>query len=313
MARTIIGPGAHGEIARTVQNVLLGRSFLQPQQVDGWYWNGTQAAVSRFQTSVGVNANGIVDDVTWAALLPGIPIPSLLERCLALTAAFEGHGYGLPVGDFDGAGLTWGIIGFTLKHGEVGEILREIQTDNPTLIQEMFGPHAAELLRILKRPIDDQLRWAQTITVSGGRLAEPWRTSFQTLGASADVQRIQRAHAERDYFVPACETAAGFGLKTELGAALCFDIHVQNGGVSKRARAAIKPATGGPESTLRESIARAVGNAARAAYRDDVLARKLTIARGRGKVHGADYELENWGLADIECEQPIRKAVAANA
>jgi hypothetical protein len=40
------------------------------------------------------------------------------------------HNYGLIVGKFDGAGLTWGIIGFTLKHGELSEIVLEAFAKN---------------------------------------------------------------------------------------------------------------------------------------------------------------------------------------
>ena len=33
--------------------------------------------------------------------------------------------------------------------------------------------------------------------------------------------------------------------------------------------------------------------------REDVRARKLTLATGAGVVHGATYLLRNWGLADL--------------
>lgn len=40
-------------------------------------------------------------------------IPAALDRSLQVTAAFEGHGFGMLQGNWDGAWLTWGIIGFT--------------------------------------------------------------------------------------------------------------------------------------------------------------------------------------------------------
>ena len=50
----------------------------------------------------------------------------------------------------------------------------------------------------------------------------------------------------------------------------------------------------------REIIATAVGeNAKNVAYRQDVLTRKLTIARGEGTVHGTKYVLKNWGIAEL--------------
>jgi hypothetical protein len=46
-------------------------------------------------------------------------------------------------------------------------------------------------------------------------------------------------------------------------------------------------------------IANAVADAASATYRDDVRARKLTLAKGTGVVHGATFALQSWGLDDV--------------
>ena len=59
---------------------------------------------------------GCADPFTWERAT-GQQWPSLFERCLQVTARLEGHGYQMVAGDFDGAGLIWGVIGFTLKHG----------------------------------------------------------------------------------------------------------------------------------------------------------------------------------------------------
>ena len=49
---------------------------------------------------------------------------------------------------------------------------------------------------------------------------------------------------------------------------------------------------------LRVIVANAVADASQPTWREDVLGRKLTIATGKGTVHGRDYVLENWGLSD---------------
>lgn len=50
----------------------------------------------------------------------------------------------------------------------------------------------------------------------------------------------------------------------------------------------------------REVIATAVGeNAKNVKFRQDVLDRKLTIARGEGIVHDTKYVLKNWGIAEL--------------
>jgi hypothetical protein len=282
-----------------VQNGLVTAAWMNAADVDGWYGRGTAAAVSAHQRAHSLPATGIVDSDTWASLLPGSAVPSLLQRCLDLTGAFEGHDYTLAVGNFDGAWLTWGIVGFTLKHGALAKILLEVERTCPDALQLAFADQRAEILSVMRAKPKQQQQWADSVTVRGGLLAEPWRTAFRTLGKSIDVQKIQQHVAETDYFQPAVDTARRFGLTSELGVALCFDIHVQNGGINKRAQSLLGEAQRGDELALRTAIAEAVAKSARPEYRDDVRTRKLAIATGRGRVHGADYVLENWGLQEM--------------
>src|SRR5690242_325125 len=87
-------------------------------QVDGLFGGQTRDSLSAFQTSRGLPITGTVSDTTWPALMR-TDAPPIFERCLQVTAAFEGTGFTLVVGNFDGAGITWGIIGFTLVNGEL--------------------------------------------------------------------------------------------------------------------------------------------------------------------------------------------------
>ena len=87
---------------------------------------------------------------------------------------------------------------------------------------------------------------------------------------------------------------------TELSAALCFDIHVQNGGISQAARDDLPPlAAGAPERTYREQIANAVADHSRGRYRENVRRRKLALATGSGVANGVNVVLVNWGLAEL--------------
>lgn len=299
MARIVLGPGAHGGLVAEVQRALLAAG-CDPHGIDGGYGGHTSAAVGAFLQSRGLPASGVVDEQTWTLLLQK-PAPGTDLRSLELTAAFEGHNYTLAVGNFDGAWLTWGIIGFTLRYGKVSKILLEIEAQHPQLLEEAFGPNAARLMSVMHGPAADQESWADSVTVRG-LLAEPWRTGFATLGGFPEVVAIQRRLAHDDYFLPALATARKYGLRSELGLALCFDIHVQNGGIGRKARAEIRQAVADhpdPDETfLRQTIAEAVANGARTKWREDVRRRKLAIANGRGTVHGHEYVLENWGLAE---------------
>ena len=310
MGRTIIGPGTHGAIARAVQNALVTAGWMSAADVDGWYGRGTAGAVSAHQRAHAFEATGTVDTDTWTSLLAGSATPSLLQRCLDLTGAFEGHDYTLAVGNFDGAWLTWGIVGFTLKHGALAKILLEAERTCPDALRLAFAEHAEEILAVMRAKPKQQQTWADSVTVGGGLLSEPWRTAFRTLGKAVEVQKIQQEVAASDYFQPAVDTARSLGLKAELGVALCFDIHVHNGGINKRAQSLLGDTKPAEESSLRRAIAEAVAKSARAEYRDDVLARKLTIATGSGRVHGAEYQLVNWGLAELPAEITLRAKAA---
>jgi hypothetical protein len=118
-----------------------------------------------------------------------------------------------------------------------------------------------------------------------------------------EVQAVQLAMADKDYFQPALVTAGQFALTTELGLALAFDIHVQDGGIKQSARDQIaeerEEHSINNERDLRIIIANAVADNASDAFREDVRSRKLTIATGAGSVHGLTFLLRNWGLDEF--------------
>jgi Glycosyl hydrolase family 46 len=227
------------------------------------------------------------------------------DRSLQLTAAFEGHDFTLAQGNFDGAGVTWGIIGFTLTNGSLSRVVLDVHSRKPALVQQAFGAKADQLLAVVRGSRAQQLAFADSISLgaSKSRLAEPWRSGFRRFGELEDVQAIQLDLADRGYFRPALQTARALRLNSELGIALAFDIHVQNGSISSPAREQIRQQLAqhpvDHEREVRVIIANAVANQSRPEFREDVRSRKLTIATGTGSVHGATYVLRNWGLADL--------------
>lgn len=300
MARTFFAVGAIGPIVKRIQKEL----GVKDADADGIYGSGTATVVSGFQRSHSLPAMGAVDDATWNLLMKR-PVPAASERALQLTAAFEGHGFELAVGNFDGALLTWGIIGFTMASGEVQAIVLNINTASPQLVQQAFGTYESELLDLMRGPHDKQLQWTNDHTLDHGGLAEPWKTMFARFGSFPEVQAEQMAHVRNEYMEPAVATAKSLGLITELGLALCFDIHVQNGGIKTAAMADIQQqiTPGMAELDLRRIVANAVASHARPIYREDVRRRKLTIATGQGTVHGHNYVLTNWGLGEFNAAE----------
>ncbi len=310
--RVLLGPGAIGETVRQVQMVL-GSNGFNFHICDGWYGPATAECVKAYQRAKALPETGAIDDEGTWQLLMKCPIPTVSERCLQLTAAFEGHGFEKAVGNFDGALLTWGIIGFTLASGGIQNIVQNINRTKPDLVKQAFGDYTSELLQLMTASREWQLQWATQHTVSSGSLAEPWRTMFQNFGSLPDVKREQLKQVQARYMAPAVSTAKRLGFTSELGLALCFDIHVQNGGIKHTALDQIRQqsADGAPEPKLRTIVANAVADWARPAWSDDVRCRKLAIAAGRGFVHGHEFVMENWGLSgDFEAPELTAPALA---
>ncbi len=303
MARTLLARGSRGWLVGRIQSALADQE-LYTAPLDDDFGPRTERAVMSFQTARNVSATGRVDHATWTALL-NEPPPTLFQRCLQLTAHFEGHGFTRAAGNWDDAGLTWGIIGFTLKFGKVQQILREAARREPAAVRASLVGLNDDLLGMLDAPLSDQMSWADGISEPPRKhsLREPWRSAFVRLGELPVVREIQLRMAHDDYFVPALATARRNRLTTEQGVALCFDIHVQNGGIDQGDAAAIAAGLpslpAGDEQALRVLIANSVADNARAAFREDTRSRKLAIAAGNGRVRGASFSLDAWGLGEF--------------
>ena len=271
MARTLFARGSRGWLVGRLQSALADQK-LYAARIDDDFDALTEGGVMSFQKARNSPPTGRVDDVTWAALL-NEPIPSLFHRCLQLTSYFEGHGFTRAAGNWDGAGLTWGIIGFTLKFRKVQAILLEAVRREPAAVRTALVGLNDELLRILRASLDDQMTWADSISEPPKRLLlrEPWRSAFIRLGELPLVREIQLRLAHDDYFVPAFATARRYHLTSEQGIALCFDIHVQNGGIDAADAAAIAAGLPslppGDEQALRVLIANSVADNAQPAFR----------------------------------------------
>jgi hypothetical protein len=293
MEKVLLAKGSRGELVRRAQ-LKLGAN------PDGDYGDITVGAVAAFRRRNGLGRLGLIDSPTWLALL-GRPLPPLRDRALQVTASFEGHGFTLVQGNFDGAGLTWGVIGFTLLHGEIPAIVLDAQRRNPQLVRQAFGTKTDELLSVMRAPKARQLAFADSISLgaSKARVAEPWKTAFRRFGELPAVQKLQLARVDVRWKA-ARDLAASLGLKTELGFALAFDIVVQNGSLKPAARTRIERDVAAhpihKERELRTIVANAVADHSNPAFREDVRSRKLTLASGAGQVHGRTYILRNWGL-----------------
>lgn len=304
-----------GEMVRQIQLGLKNATF-DPGEIDGIYGRDTETALMDFQEKRGLQVSGKVTGETWLNLMKEDP-PRIFDRCLQLTSDFEGHGFNKIVGNFDNAGVTWGIIGFTLRHGEIQAIVNTVQQNHPELLDQAFGNLKDELLGVLQKDRTGQLDWANSISlgINKYRVEQPWEEAFSAFGTFPEVQEVQLQRVEK-YWDIAQRDSERFGMKTEQGIALCFDIAVQNGGIDfkdedRRLRRWLEKNPGATDRDRRIVVADVVAENSRPQYIEDVRRRKRTIATGEGEVHRAKYAIRDWGITEFPWKEEALSPPAA--
>jgi hypothetical protein len=289
-----------GPIVERLQHFLDRSGFKVAQ--DGDFGDKTLAALHNWQSSMGLpQSNGLSSD-DWQRLTSG-PAPSIFDFCLQLTASFEGTGFNGAVGNFDGAGVTFGIIGFTATNGELSALVQRARQLDSGILDRTFGSLKQELIDGLGKPTAQaRAEWGDSVSTGRNHynLQSDWRRAFETFGQEPLVRALQIERAYSVYWKKARDLFARYGLASALDAALVYDIAVQNtlsGETDARIIARFKEGRLTP-TQRRLIIVEEISDSSSPRWRNDVFARKSAIARGEGKSHGARYSLKAWGLDD---------------
>lgn len=290
--------------------------------IDGDFGRSNQIAIQRVQAKLLRPITGVVDPALWKEITK-TEWPGQFERNLSLVAAFEGHGYTKVAGNWDKAGITWGVIGFilitrgrvkkktVLQFGPLRELLKEAFEKHEATMVAAFGYGQAKVLKLMLDATPDEL-YRFAIQISDGKksfaLRPEWQKAFAELGNDPAIRELQRAFAKRLYYDPALKDAEEFGnefdMESERTDQLFFDIQVNNGGLGRKqekskAKAALKALlAANPKATLIEKLnaITQVLATSRPKFAKDINERKGTISNGFGRVHGKDYRLEGWGI-----------------
>ena len=300
--------GMGGQYVGRIQERLRQLS-LYAGPADSDFGGGTEGSVKRFQRSQQLPVTGEVDAATWKRLFPtdAPPVSEFLTaspqlRSLALTGSFE-TGKQPPdcycgvTGDFDGQGISFGVLQWNLGQGTLQPLLAEMFERHESICTDVFHDHADTLRSLGRASKEEHLDFARSIQARG-QVHEPWRGMLRSLGRSPEFQAIQAKHSSSIYerAVKLCGT---YGLRSQRGIALMFDILVQNGSISEIVKSQIfadfAQLAKMPEADAEVARMRIIANrraaAARPEFVDDVRTRKLAIANGSGTVHGIFYDL----------------------
>lgn len=300
--------GSTGPEVKKIQQELQRLEYYHGP-IDSIYGGGTESAVKAFQRSEQLLVDGIVGPNTWQQLFdedeiskPAILNKSLSYRCLALTGSFE---TGTPPpdcfaglsGDFDDQSISFGALQWNFGQGSLQPLLEEMDEQHPQVLQNIFADHSAEFQSVLDSTKEEQMQWGRSIQdANRSFLYEPWRGLFKSLGRCKEFQDIQVEAADR-LFEAAIDQAQSYDLESERAVALLFDIKVQNGSIPHYVERQI----GRDFQSLSENageeerlciIANRRAEASIPRWIEDVRTRKLTIAKGRGTVHGMHYDLK---------------------
>jgi hypothetical protein len=217
----------------------------------------------------------------------------LAWRCLALTASFETSRHSPAcfagiVGNFDGQGLSFGALQWNVGQGTLQPLLRDMLAEHRAVCSRVFGAAVTQLEALANTPARQGVALVKNLSW--------WRGVLTDLGCTPECQDIQVRHAGQ-FFQRALVLCRNYNLASERAAALFFDISVQNGSITPAVRTLIQadflrlPA-GASETDKMRIIARRRAAAAKPQFAPDVLSRKMTIAEGRGTVHGIQYDLQ---------------------
>lgn len=298
--------------------IRLNELGLYDSGFDESFGKGVEKGVRAFQQQRGLPVTGQVDDATRAALLAE-PSPSfaalkgksLQTRCVVLTGTFETSTtapecFGTLAGDFDQQGISFGVLQWNIGQGTLQGLLKQLDARHPGVLKTVFADKFPALQGMLGQQRAAQLQFARSIQ-SANRVVEPWRGMFKALGQRPECQELQLEDAA-DRFQRARAMAEEYGLFSERGTALMFDVVVQNGSIKAATKSQILSDFAAlPSGLSREQrevekmriIARRRAAASNA--KADVLSRKQTIAEGAGVVHGLGIDLERqFGIRLVE-------------
>jgi hypothetical protein len=214
----------------------------------------------------------------------------LKKKLIDLVSQFEvSRDWGRVAGNFDGQILSYGPLQWNIGQSTLFYVLKRIPQE---VLEKYLG---SDFVKSLSS--NSSLRYFVLHNILGknGNVLPGWSKKFSDLAKEPSVISAFVVSAE-PYFIKSNDCLNELGFTTERGAALCFDITVQNGGLRKDHKILYTRyiSTKNPQNEWEKYkiLANVIAELANPQWKNDVLNRKLTIALGKGSVHGVNIDLE---------------------
>lgn len=231
----------------------------------------------------------------------------IFDLCVKITSGFEGTDYGTVTGNFDGQGISAGILQWNLGQGT----LQSYILNSVNLMMYDYFPARIDLLKYITP--QEAVRWAKDVVCdASGKMLPQWHKSFNRFMLEPSVISAQKKAIDL-YFHQAKTICGKLGLSHEnrRGMAFSFDIAVQNWSLNidvpepnitqaeniLNQYAPINAELWLDQVMTKEKSLLVIAAHYRALkskkeWRADVFTRKCTIAMGIGIVHKKKYYLE---------------------
>ncbi len=226
-----------------------------------------------------------------------------IRIAVAITVKFETgytpdnpEAYSALAGNYDGAGMSFGLIQFNFGQETLQPILNDMIKNASDDMSEIFGNDYDKLKEVLQGSKDSMVAWADSISSDGNTtLNPPWKDHFVQLGQHPVCQELQRKYLVDIYLNRAINTICeSYELKTYRGVAMAFDVAVNIWGFGDKAteiKAQFTPDM--PEQEKLKIMARYGAESSKP--------RREAIANGTGIVYDPDnpVDLDNdFGLSN---------------
>ncbi len=146
---------------------------------------------------------------------------------ISVTRLYEGGG---ATWDFDGAGLSMGLLQWNIKAGTLQSPLIQF-SKTPKALQILGQANLDSLLSMLRSTREAQMAWARGINdYPNKRLKAPWDSLLKAVIATQEWQAIEMG-ATKPYLETAREDTKCSGVNSVRSFCVFFDLAVQNGGM----------------------------------------------------------------------------------